>query len=93
MRGEIDSEIERQKGEQVAMVAYEELNAFARKLQEKYPTTYDQYFAYHALIGSSVTSDKVPGRVAVTKQDFRGEDSVVLFMENHRKKWLREQTI
>lgn len=83
---DLDVVIEERLGEDAAMEAFAERVDFAKQLQTKYPD-YDTYAAYHALINSTPTSEPLPGRVAVTKQDFPGEDSAETFIRNLRRKF------
>lgn len=83
---DLDVAIEERLGEESAMKAFAERVDFAKYLQTKY-ADYDTCVAYHALINSTPTTEPMPGRAAVTKQDFPGEDSAETFIRNLRRKF------
>lgn len=83
---DIDLAIEKKDGEEAATSAYKETLQFARELKQKHPDTCETYAAYHALIRSTPNYEPMFGRAAVTNGDFPGDDSVLKFLTNLRRR-------
>lgn len=60
---------------------------YSNKMKEKYPDAYHRTRAYHALIGSTMFPEETP------IEDFEGEDSVLVFVKNLRKKLANPNTL
>src|SRR3989338_6180878 len=84
---EISTKIEKGFGEEAATNFFKDGLRFAQELARKHPDTFDLYASYHVLTHSSPPYEAVPGRRAVTRGDFPGEDSVEKFLENHRRQY------
>lgn len=61
----------------------EKMIAFTAKIRKRHPD-YDRYRCYHKLIGSTLPENDSN----IIEDDFKGEDSVVAFLENLLKKEL-----
>lgn len=61
---------------------------YSKLMKAKYPDTFRKVRAYHALVGSSI-----PGGKTDLQDDFPGEDSVLVFLDQLREKHLKKKDI
>ena len=68
--------------------ALDDIVDYANSMKAKYPDTYQRVRTYHVLIGSSIPHETVD-----LVDDFPGQDSVLNFLDQLRKKYLKEKTV
>ena len=81
IRRELIEHLEKKGIKDAGRKVFEACFEWARGIQGKYPKTYHLVRAYYGMVGGSAPP-------SLTQDDFEGEDSALLFLENLRKKLL-----
>ena len=68
--------------------AMDDIVDYANSMKVKYQDAYQKVRAYHVLIGSSI-----PHNISDMVDDFPGEDSVLNFLDQLWKKYLKEENV
>jgi|GEM_PF-4131281 len=86
-RSKVIKEIKERSDRDSTSVVMEACFQWARDIKEKHPDTYTKVRSYYAMIGGT------PPEERVSENDFSGEDSAFLFLENLRKRLLGPKSI
>lgn len=81
LRDEIVRMAKEKGGEDAYFEVWDEIGAYGKLIKERHSDSYQDVKAYHALLDSG-TNKSTP------QEDFPGEDSVIAFLENLKKKYL-----
>ena len=80
------AELEKKRVPEANRLVIDECFEWAREIQKKYPETYRNVRSYYGMVTGHAPKE-------ATKDDFHGEDSALLFLENLRKRLLNPDKV
>jgi len=85
-RHKLIAELEKKGVSEANRLVIDECFEWAREIQKKYPETYRNVRSYYGMVTGNPPKD-------VSTEDFEGEDSALLFLENLRKRLLNPKEV